>query len=89
VNIDFVIAGKKVNIHSEKRVETIELCEEKMYKPNMTDLQMLGNSFCEFGLVSTYQRSSAVFDPKVHPFENSLQTIAAQLYRECKLSQFC
>ena len=24
----------------------------------MTDLQMLGNSFCEFGLVSTYQRLS-------------------------------
>ena len=30
-------------------------------KPNMTGLQILGNSFCEFGLVSTYQRFSAAF----------------------------
>ena len=34
----------------------------------MTDLQMLGNSFCEFGLVSTYQRFSATFRPKIVPF---------------------
>jgi len=33
----------------------------------MTELQMLGNSFCEFGLVSTYQRF-CFFDPKVHLF---------------------
>ena len=32
-----------------------------MYKPNMTDLQLPGNSFCEFGLVSTYQGFSAAF----------------------------
>ena len=32
-----------------------------MYKPNMTDFQMLGNSFCEFGLVSMYQRFNTAF----------------------------
>ena len=37
---------------------------KKFYKPNMTELQMLGNSFCEFGLVSTYQRFSATFWPQ-------------------------
>ena len=46
----------------------------------MTDLQMLGISFCEFGLVSTYQRFSAAFLPKVHLFENSLLKIMAQLH---------
>ena len=49
----------------------------------MTDLQMLGNCFCEFGLVSTYQRFSAAFDQKVHLFENSPLKILAQLY--CKM----
>ena len=34
----------------------------------MADLKMLGNSFFELGLVSTYQRFSAAFDPKVHLF---------------------
>ena len=34
----------------------------------MTDLQMLGNSFFGFGLVSTYQRFSAAFLPKSAPF---------------------
>ena len=38
------------------------------YKPNMTDLQMLGNSFCEFGLVSKYQRFNDVYWPKSAPF---------------------
>ena len=33
----------------------------EFYKPNMTDLHMLGNRFCKFGLVSTYQRFSAGF----------------------------
>ena len=33
----------------------------------MTDLQMLGNSLCEFGLVTTYQRSSAIYLPKSLP----------------------
>ena len=35
----------------------------EFYKPDQTrpDLQMLGNSFCKFGLVSTYQRFSAAF----------------------------
>ena len=46
----------------------------------MTDLQMLGNSFCELGRVSTYQRFNAAFDPKVHHFENSLLKIIAQLH---------
>ena len=46
----------------------------------MTDLQILGNSFCEFGRVSMYQRLSApLFDPKVHLFENSVLKIVAQL----------
>ena len=36
----------------------------KVYKANITDLQMLGNGFCEF----------------VHLFENSLLKILAQLY---------
>ena len=36
--------------------------------PNLTDLQMLGNSFWEFGLVSTYQRFRAAFWPKSAPF---------------------
>ena len=40
---------------------------------------MLGNSFCEFGPVSTYQRFSPLFDPKVHLYENSLPKIPAQL----------
>ena len=34
----------------------------------MTELQMLGNRFCEFGLVSTYQRLSVTFRPKSAPF---------------------
>ena len=51
----------------------------------MTDLQMLGNSSCEFGLVSTYQRFSAEFDPKVHLFGNSLQKIVAQLKYLCTI----
>ena len=47
----------------------------------MTDLQMLGNSFCKFGLVSKYQRFSAAFWPKtLDPFENSLLNIVAQLH---------
>ena len=40
---------------------------------------MLGKSFCEFGLVSTYQRFSAAFLPKSAPFRNSLLKIMAQL----------
>ena len=43
----------------------------EFYRPNMTDLQMLGNSFCEFGLVSTistYQRFKAALRPKSAPF---------------------
>ena len=46
----------------------------------MTDLQMLGNSFCEFG--SWYRRTKdlvPLFDPKVHLFENSSLKIMAQL----------
>ena len=39
-----------------------------IYEPNMTDLQILGSSFCEFDLVSTYQRFSAPFWPKSAPF---------------------
>ena len=34
----------------------------------MTDLQMLGYSFCEFVLVSTYQRLSAAL-----PFQESIK----------------
>ena len=46
----------------------------------MLDLQMLGNSFRgEFVLVSTYRNLVPLFDPKVHPFENSLLKIMAQL----------
>ena len=45
----------------------------------MTNLQMLGISFCQFGLVSTYQRFSSLFDPKVHLFEDSSLKIMAQL----------
>ena len=46
----------------------------------MTDLQMLGNSFCEIGLVSTSNDLVPIFDPKVHLFENSLLKILAQLH---------
>ena len=49
--------------------------------PSMTDLQMLGNSFCEFGLVLTYQSLVLLFDPKVHLFESSLLKILAHLPR--------
>ena len=38
----------------------------------MTDLQILLKSFCEFGLVATYQRFGATF-------ENGLQMILAKL----------
>ena len=48
---------------------------------------MLGNSFCEFVLVSTCQRFSAaakdlvpLFDPKVNLFENSLPEVLVQLF---------
>ena len=41
----------------------------------MTDLQMLGDSFCKFGLVLTYQR----FNSLLAPFKNSLLKILAQL----------
>ena len=54
------------------------------YKLNMTDLQ-IGNSFCEFGLVSTYQRFSAAFWPKSAPFWNSLLKIMAQLQRQKRI----
>ena len=54
---------------------------KKLYKPNMTDLQMLGNSFCEFGLVSTYQRFSTDFDQKMHLFENRLLKMLVQIYK--------
>ena len=43
----------------------------------MTDLQMLGNSFCKFVQVLT---NVPLFDPKVHLFENSLLEIMAQLH---------
>ena len=46
----------------------------KCYTPNMTDLRMLGNSFCKLGLVSTYQRFSAAFLPKSSPFEKRFWT---------------
>ena len=49
----------------------------------MKDLQMLGNSLCEFCLVSTYQKLVPLIDPKVHLFENSLLKIMAQLYCTC------
>ena len=39
------------------------------------DLQMLGNSFCEFGLVST----NRFLNQNVHLFEKSLLKIMAQL----------
>ena len=46
----------------------------------MTDLQMLGNSFSEFGLVTTYQKILVpLFEPKVHLFENSILKIMVQL----------
>ena len=45
----------------------------------MTDLQMLGDSFYEFGLVSTYQIFSAAFWPNNAPFWSSLLKILAQL----------
>ena len=48
------------------------------YEPNLTEIL----SFCEFGPVSTYQRFSAAFYPKVHLFENSLLKILAQLQLE-------
>ena len=44
----------------------------------MTDLQMLGNSFGGFGLVSTYQRLVPLFHPKVHLFGISLLKILAR-----------
>ena len=53
---------------------------KKMYRSNMTDLQMVGISFCEFGLESTYhlvQDLVQFFDLKVH--ENSLLKILVQL----------
>ena len=43
----------------------------------MTELQMLWNSFCEFVLVSTYQRLSA---PKVHILKDSGQAAVSILY---------
>ena len=45
----------------------------------MTDLQMLRNSFCKFGLVTTRRPEDLVplFDPKVHLFENSLLKMLA------------
>ena len=45
----------------------------------MTDRQMLGNSFCEFGLVSS-KDLVPLFDPKVHLFENSSLKIMAKLH---------
>ena len=42
----------------------------------MTDLQMLGNHFCEF----TSKDLVPLFDSKVHLFENSLLKMLAQLY---------
>ena len=42
--------------------------KKKIDKPNMTDLQMLGSSFCEFSLVSTYKRFSAASWPKSAAF---------------------
>ena len=48
----------------------------------MTDLKVIGNSFCEYGLVSTYQRFSDAFWPKSTPFENSLLKILAQLLKK-------
>ena len=46
----------------------------------MTDLQMLGNSFCKFGAKNIVP----LFDPTVKLFENSLLTILVQLL--CKES---
>ena len=47
----------------------------------MTDLQMPGNSFCEFGLYRRAKDLVPLFDQKVHLFENSLLKIMAQLYK--------
>ena len=46
----------------------------------MTDLQMLENSFCEFGRYRRTKDLVPLFEPKVHHFENSLIMILAQLY---------
>ena len=43
----------------------------------MIDLQMVGNSFCEFGQASTIKCN---FLPKVPLFENSLLEILTQLH---------
>ena len=86
MNIHLLLAiGQSIFTTEKRQLNSVNenITKHKFYfelhKPNMTDLQMLGNSFREFGLVSTYQRFIAVFDPKVHLFENSLQKILAQL----------
>ena len=50
----------------------------------MTDLQMLGNSFGEFGLESTYVPK--IFDQKVHLFENSLLKPSCTVLKNIKSS---
>ena len=40
-----------------------------IYKPNMTDLLSLGNSFCQFGLI--YRTVPKVFKAKVSLFDKS------------------
>ena len=45
----------------------------------MTDLLMLGNSFCEFGWYRRTKDLVPLFDPKVHIFENSILKMLSQL----------
>ena len=52
----------------------------EFYKSNMTDLQMLGNSFFEFAWYRRTKDLIMLIDPKVHLFENSLLKVLAQLH---------
>ena len=49
----------------------------------MTDLIMLGNSFCS-PCIDVPKIYVPLFDPKVHHFENSLLKMLAQL--QCKVN---
>ena len=58
----------------------------KFSNPNMTDLQMLGNSFCELAWYRRSKDSGPLFDPKVHLFENILPKMLDQLHWKNSIS---
>ena len=60
---------------------------DEFYKPKMTDLQIFGNSFCKFGLVSTYQRFSATLWPKSSPSKDSGPSAAMVQGRQLPIAQ--